>query len=96
MKRLYYELEALLKYDQESFFTDKCNCNIIDKYKKEVNLICDRVQDVEKLKMLLSLKLNMPNVEIRFANHHLSHAISAYIFSKFDEALCVVCDGVGE
>ncbi|MGN8850891.1 carbamoyltransferase family protein [Bariatricus sp. HCP28S3_C2] len=96
VKRLYYELEALLKYDQESFFTDKCNCNIIDKYKKEVNLICDRVQDVEKLKMLLSLKLNMPNVEIRFANHHLSHAISAYIFSKFDEALCVVCDGVGE
>jgi len=41
------------------------------------------------------LKLNRPK-PIQFIDHHLCHAASAYYPSNFDEALCIVIDGVGE
>lgn len=34
--------------------------------------------------------------EIKFVNHHLSHAASSYLFSGFDEAAILTVDGVGE
>jgi carbamoyltransferase len=39
-----------------------------------------------------------PEIGKRFASfpHHLTHAASAYYPSALDEALCVVCDGMGE
>jgi len=37
-----------------------------------------------------------PEVKLRFSEHHLSHAASAFFASPFDEALVLTMDGVGE
>lgn len=48
-------------------------------------------QDVEEL-----LGYEVDPQRIRFSNHHLSHAASAFYPSPFEEAAVVVIDGVGE
>lgn len=37
-----------------------------------------------------------PELKLRFSEHHLSHAASAFFPSPFDEALVLTMDGVGE
>lgn len=99
IKRLYFELEALLEYEKKDFLdNNEKGSGIVDEYKEKVEMICDGLQykNADKLKMLISLKLNIPNAEIKFINHHLSHVVSSFAFSKYDRALCIVCDGVGE
>jgi carbamoyltransferase len=38
----------------------------------------------------------LPAERFHPVNHHLAHAATAFLPSGFDEALCVVCDGMGE
>ena len=40
--------------------------------------------------------LGIPHARIRFCDHHLSHAASAYFCSPFERATIVTLDGVGE
>src|SRR5689334_7982809 len=44
----------------------------------------------------LGTELDVPSDRILFAEHHLSHAASAYLCSPFDEAAILTVDGVGE
>jgi len=44
----------------------------------------------------LGSELDVPSDRILFAEHHLSHAASAYLCSPFDEAAILTVDGVGE
>jgi carbamoyltransferase len=46
--------------------------------------------------MAFGVKRNEITRKIKFSNHHLSHAASAFFPSKFDEALILTMDGVGE
>jgi carbamoyltransferase len=41
-------------------------------------------------------ELGIPKNKVLFAEHHLSHAASAYLCSPFDEAAILTVDGVGE
>lgn len=52
----------------------------------------------EKLWIKTSLldKLRLPAEKLLFAEHHLSHAASAFFCSPFDEAAIITVDGVGE
>jgi len=45
---------------------------------------------------LIRTKLGVPNAKILFADHHVSHAASAFYPSPFDEAAILTLDGVGE
>lgn len=45
---------------------------------------------------LIKTKLGIPNAKILFADHHVSHAASAFYPSPFDEAAILTLDGVGE
>jgi len=40
--------------------------------------------------------LKLPAERLLFADHHLSHAASAFFCSPYDEAAILTCDGVGE
>ena len=40
-------------------------------------------------------KNNVPQSKVRYINHHLGHAATAYYFSGFDDALIITCDGQG-
>jgi len=40
--------------------------------------------------------LNISEYKIKFSEHHLSHAASAFLCSPFKEAAILTCDGVGE
>jgi len=40
--------------------------------------------------------VTLPDGAFRPVPHHLAHAASAYFPSGFEDALCVVCDGMGE
>ncbi len=42
------------------------------------------------------LGVSLASTRFRPVSHHLAHAASAWHPSGFDEALCVVCDGMGE
>lgn len=42
------------------------------------------------------LGVALPTGKFAPVQHHLAHAASAYFPSGFDDALCVVCDGMGE
>ena len=58
--------------------------------------IKDKIFQKKKiLKELLDLGFNK-KVKIKFAEHHLSHAASAFYPSPFNKALIVTIDGVGE
>jgi carbamoyltransferase len=48
------------------------------------------------IKGLLQDKLGVPASKILFADHHLSHAASAFFCSPFDRAAMLTIDGVGE
>jgi carbamoyltransferase len=48
------------------------------------------------IKDLLRHRLGIPASRILFAEHHLSHAASAFYCSPFDEAAILTVDGVGE
>lgn len=48
------------------------------------------------IKGLLQDKLGVPASKILFADHHLSHAASAFLCSPFDRAALLTIDGVGE
>src|SRR5262245_45793928 len=52
----------------------------------------------EKLwvKNLIKEKLGVPEKNILFSEHHLSHAASAFLCSPFEEAAILTVDGVGE
>ena len=52
----------------------------------------------EKLwvKSLIQDKLGVPPDKILFADHHMSHAASAFFCTPWDEAAILTCDGVGE
>lgn len=54
----------------------------------------------QKSLLAQKLKHHAPNVDWRvrllFAEHHLSHAASAFYPSPFDEAVVLTMDGVGE
>lgn len=58
----------------------------------------DQVFDPARQKELWRDRMGVEVRGNRFASfpHHLSHAASAFYPSGFDEALCVVCDGMGE
>ena len=45
---------------------------------------------------LIKTKLGIPNAKILFADHHVSHAASAFYPSPFEEAAILTLDGVGE
>ena len=36
------------------------------------------------------------NASMNFSFHHMAHAIPAYFFSEFDDALIYTCDGIGD
>lgn len=40
-------------------------------------------------------KNRVPENKVRYTNHHLAHAATAYYFSGFDDALIITCDGQG-
>jgi len=40
--------------------------------------------------------LRLPPEKLLFADHHMSHAASAFFCSPYDEAAILTCDGVGE
>lgn len=48
------------------------------------------------MKSLLVKRLNTPPDRVLFADHHLSHAASAFFCSPFREAAILTLDGVGE
>lgn len=48
------------------------------------------------IKSLIKNKLDIEDNKILFAEHHLSHAASAFYPSPFDEAAILTVDGVGE
>lgn len=48
------------------------------------------------VKNLLLKHLNIPDNRLLFADHHMSHAASAFFTSPFDEAAVFTVDGVGE
>jgi carbamoyltransferase len=48
------------------------------------------------LKSLLVKKLDIPGARILFADHHVSHAASAFFCSPYAEAALLTLDGVGE
>jgi carbamoyltransferase len=48
------------------------------------------------LRRRLGRLLGVPKEKVVFADHHLSHAASAYLPSAFDSAAIVTVDGVGE
>ncbi len=48
------------------------------------------------IKSQLLDKLRIPSEKLLFAEHHMSHAASAFFASPFDEAAVVTIDGVGE
>ena len=48
------------------------------------------------VKNLIRAALGIPADRILFAEHHLSHAASAFFCSPFDEAAILTVDGVGE
>lgn len=41
-------------------------------------------------------RLKLPPDKLLFADHHMSHAASAFFCSPYDEAAILTCDGVGE
>lgn len=48
------------------------------------------------IKSQILSKLNLPEERLLFADHHMSHAASAFFCSPFDEAAILTVDGVGE
>ena len=48
------------------------------------------------IKDLIRARLGIPAARVLFAEHHLSHAASAFFCSPFDEAAILTVDGVGE
>ena len=48
------------------------------------------------VKGILKDKVNVSSEKVLFAEHHLSHAASAFLCSPFDEAAILTIDGVGE
>ena len=52
----------------------------------------------EKLwvKSLIQDTLGVPPEKLLFADHHMSHAASAFFCTRWDEAAILTCDGVGE
>jgi carbamoyltransferase len=58
----------------------------------------DQVLDPARQRELWRDRIGLEMGEGRFAPfpHHLTHAASAFYPSGFDEALCLVCDGMGE
>ncbi|MBN1285594.1 MAG: carbamoyltransferase [Anaerolineae bacterium] len=48
------------------------------------------------VKSLITKYLNIPDSKLLFADHHMSHAASAFFTSPFDEAAVLTIDGVGE
>ncbi len=51
------------------------------------------IVDVDGLKASYGLR---PDAEVSFANHHLSHALSALFFSRGENTLVYTADGVGD
>src|SRR5439155_8902030 len=41
-------------------------------------------------------RFDLPREKFVSVQHHIAHAASAYFTSPFADALCVVCDGMGE
>jgi carbamoyltransferase len=48
------------------------------------------------IKSQILTKLNLPEKKLLFADHHMSHAASAFFCSPYDEAAVLTIDGVGE
>jgi predicted NodU family carbamoyl transferase len=48
------------------------------------------------IKNLITEQFGLPEERILFGDHHLSHAVSAFLCSPFDEAAILTVDGIGE
>jgi carbamoyltransferase len=48
------------------------------------------------IKSQILTKLNLPEKKLLFADHHMSHAASAFFCSPYDDAAVLTIDGVGE
>lgn len=101
INRVYFELEASLKYNKDIFMNSQNEEkeSALINTKEELDKIFARLKnynEIYKLEMLITMKLKIKDVKIQFKEHHLCHALSAYTFSDFDKALCLICDGVGE
>lgn len=103
------EMMRLIKNSNLSDISEKIiNGNLIDgdvskKFLIDINYgIADILnrhklfEDEDDLKNYVANFVGNKNVEVKFYDHHMAHAASAFYTSSFDEAIGIVIDGVGE
>lgn len=89
--------EAGISIDDVDYVCHGFNYDPMEKYFKIIDY--DLFNSVYRSSVQLdnlSKYFNINNEKFIAVDHHLSHAASAYFPSGFDEALCVVSDGMGE
>lgn len=99
------ELDLIVYYDNPFFTLDRFVSNIAMADKKKdvedlmslsfIPMFKDRMWIHEHIKSLLKPYFDKGN-RLYIANHHISHAASAFYPSPFDSAAIVTMDGVGE
>ncbi|MFZ6009076.1 MAG: carbamoyltransferase C-terminal domain-containing protein [Bacteroidota bacterium] len=86
--------EILYRFSKKR--SDK-NKEIIDRITSYLNLTAKKISDENRDVFIKALRgLGYTKATVKFYNHHLSHAASAYYCAPFKPDLVVTCDGIGD
>src|SRR6185436_9704189 len=66
--------------------------SMIDLMRKQGTMEASAIFDDASFKR----RYGFSNAKVHFFNHHLAHALPAYFFSGFDDALIYTADGIGD
>ncbi|WP_281613111.1 carbamoyltransferase N-terminal domain-containing protein [Flammeovirga sp. SubArs3] len=98
------EIDDIIYYEKPYVKFERIIDNFIDTYPKSIIPFIQNIPSWigEKLFLKRTFKKKMneigltKNIQLKFAEHHLSHAAQTYFLSSFQDASILIIDGVGE